>query len=185
MAEQISSRRRDQLEPGREERLAAGSCHADDPVLERLAQGLERRPHELRQLVQEQDAAMRDARLTPAGPRTAADDGRRRGRVVRSPERRLGDERVARPEEPRDSVDASHLERLHRLRLPLHEDRPRELHVLMVVTVTVIVIAIVLMAVIVHRPSLLPPPAALLMNLASSHCSISSASKRRTFVPRR
>ena len=43
-------------------------------VLERLAQCLEGRPHELGQLVEEQDAAMREARLARSRPRAAPDD---------------------------------------------------------------------------------------------------------------
>ena len=78
--------RRDQLEAGREERqpLDAGDRH--DAVLERLAQRLERRPLELGQLVEEQHASMREARLPRTRPGAAADDRGRRRAVVRCPE---------------------------------------------------------------------------------------------------
>ena len=87
----------------------------DDAVLERLAQRLERRPLELRQLVEEQDAAMREARLTRPRAGAAADDRRRRRAVVRSAERPPGDQRPLGREQPGDGVDPHHLERLARL----------------------------------------------------------------------
>ena len=48
----------------------------DDAVLERLAERLERRPLELGQLVEQQDAAVGEARLARRGAATAADDRR-------------------------------------------------------------------------------------------------------------
>ena len=68
--------RRDELEPGREERLALRARDRDDAVLERLPQRLERRPLELRQLVEQQDAVVREARLARPRAGAAADDRR-------------------------------------------------------------------------------------------------------------
>ena len=67
--------RRDELKSGRKERLALHPCDRDDAVLERLAERLERRALELRQLVQEQDASVREtclARPRPVPPPTIA-----------------------------------------------------------------------------------------------------------------
>jgi hypothetical protein len=47
-----------ELKACREHRASAGACDADDAVLERLPQRLERRPRELGELVEEQDAAV-------------------------------------------------------------------------------------------------------------------------------
>ena len=80
--------RRDETKPGREERVPADPGDRDDTVLERLPQRLEHRPRELRQLVEQEDAAVREARLAGARHGTAADDRRRRGSVMRGAERR-------------------------------------------------------------------------------------------------
>src|SRR5205823_12055327 len=85
---------------------------ADHAVFERLTQSLERRTRELRKLVEKEDAAVREARLTGARPRPSADDRRRRGRMVGRPERRRGDERSPRRQKARNGVDARDLERL-------------------------------------------------------------------------
>ena len=52
--------RRDEPEPGREQRAATDARDRHDPVLEGLPERLEHRPRKLRQLVQEEDAAMRE-----------------------------------------------------------------------------------------------------------------------------
>ena len=52
---------------------------ADHTVLERLAQRLERGPDELGQLVEQQHAVMREARLAGPRPASAADDRGGRG----------------------------------------------------------------------------------------------------------
>ena len=74
--------------------LEAGG-HAEGPpvagdghgaLFERLAQHLEGRPAELRQLVEEEDAVVGEAHLAGAGPRAAADEGHLARRVVRAPE---------------------------------------------------------------------------------------------------
>ena len=67
---------------------------------------------ELRELVEEEDSAMRERRLARTRPRTSADDGGRRGGVVRGAERRPVDERSARWEQTGDRVNPGHLERL-------------------------------------------------------------------------
>src|SRR6476620_11107234 len=102
----------DQLEP-------RGKAHAPDrarnyqlTVLERLAQGLQDGTLELRELVQQQHPEMREARLTRAQPRPAADDRRRRRAVVRRAKRRVPDQRMIGIDQPRNRVDARHLERL-------------------------------------------------------------------------
>ena len=106
-------------------------------VLERLTQDLERRLRELRQLVEEQHAVMRERDL--AGPRhaAAADHRDHRRRVVRAAERPLLHEAAARWQEARDAVDLRDLEcllarearqdgaqaaREHRLARPRHAD---------------------------------------------------------------
>jgi len=106
--------RRDQLEAGRVHGPALGTRNADDAVLERLAQGFERRADELRQLVQEQDAPVRQAHLARPRVATTPDDRRHRRTVVRRPERRIADERTLGRQQPRDGVDPGYLQRLVR-----------------------------------------------------------------------
>ena len=84
----------------------------DDAVLERLAQRLEHGPRELGQLVHQQHAAVGEARLAGPRHRTTAHDRRRRGAVVRRPERRHEDDRTPGRQRSGDGVDARHLERL-------------------------------------------------------------------------
>jgi len=87
-AEQRSSRGRDELEARRKHRPPARARDGDHAVLERLAQRLEDGALELGELVEQQDAAMRERRFAGPGPGTAADDRGRRGAVVRRAERR-------------------------------------------------------------------------------------------------
>src|SRR5204862_3819725 len=69
--------RRDELEPGREDRASGDPRDRDDAVLERLAEGFQRRPRELGKLVEQENAPVREARF--AGPDgCAAPDDRRR-----------------------------------------------------------------------------------------------------------
>jgi len=72
--------RRDQHEPSRIQRgvVRPHDCHA--PILERLAQCLQGRPRELRELVQEQHPVMRQHHLADTSPLRAADEARRGGR---------------------------------------------------------------------------------------------------------
>ena len=80
--------RRDESEPRGEEPAAADASDRDDAVLERLAQRLEHRARELRQLVEEKHASMGEADLSGPRHRPAADHRGRRCAVVRRPERR-------------------------------------------------------------------------------------------------
>src|SRR5581483_9734410 len=73
--------RRDELEPRGIDSSTLDPRHADDAVLERLAQRLERRAHELGQLVEQQHASVRQADLTRPWAAAAADDRRHRGAV--------------------------------------------------------------------------------------------------------
>ena len=80
-------------------------------VLERLAQRLQRGALELGELVEEENTAMRQARLTGSEVRAAADDGGGGSAVVRRAERRPRDERPLAVHETGDGVDPRHLER--------------------------------------------------------------------------
>ena len=78
----------DEQEVGRERerRRLPGDPH--DPVLQRLAEGVEHRRRELRQFVHEQNAPMGQRDFSePGAAAAAADERRRRRRVVRRPER--------------------------------------------------------------------------------------------------
>ena len=70
--------RPDELESRGEDRAAADSRDGDRPVLERLAQGLEHRSRELRQLVEQEHAVVREGRLSRSAAR------HRRPRSLRS-----------------------------------------------------------------------------------------------------
>ena len=113
-------RRGDEHEAGREDHhlLAADDRHV--AVLERLAQGLEARARELRELVEEQHAVMRERRLAGLGRAGAADEPRGRDGVVRRAERALGDE-PAGAAQAGDRLDARDLDRL--VRVQRREDR--------------------------------------------------------------
>ena len=94
------------------ERVPADARHGDDTVLERLPQGFEDRPRELRQLVEEEHASVCERDLAGPGARPAPDDRGGGGAVVRRANRGNGDERSPVRQEPRDRVDPGHLERL-------------------------------------------------------------------------
>ncbi len=83
-------RRRDDLEAGREGERALGPRDRHATVLQRLAQRLEARPAELPELVEKEDAPMRDRDLPGPRWRPAADEPGRRDRVVGRAERSLG-----------------------------------------------------------------------------------------------
>ena len=104
--------RRDEAEARGKEGAPADPRDGDDAVLERLTERLQHGPWELGQLVQEEHAPVREADLTRPRHRAAADHGRRRGAVVRRPERRRGDEARAGRERAGHRVDPRHLERL-------------------------------------------------------------------------
>ena len=103
--------RRDQLEARREIRLARGARDGDAPGLERLAQHLEHAALELRQLVQEQHAVVRERNL--ARPRIAAAAHQRHagGGVMRRAERAPLPARTSKPAAA-DRLDRRGLERL-------------------------------------------------------------------------
>ena len=79
--------RGDELEPRREHHGPSGPCDRDPALLERLPEGLEDVPGELRQLVEEQHATVREGDLAGRRPGPTADDRGVRGRVVRGAER--------------------------------------------------------------------------------------------------
>ena len=81
--------------------------------LERLAQRFQRRALELRQLVEEQHAEMRERDLARPGAHAAADQRRQRGRMMRVAERAAAAE-AAVGEQAGDRVDHADLERLGR-----------------------------------------------------------------------
>src|SRR5207344_3200497 len=66
--------RRDEHEAGRKDDASSGPRDRYEAVLQRLAQRLERRTLELGELVEEQHAAVREARLARPEVRPAADD---------------------------------------------------------------------------------------------------------------
>ena len=73
--------RRDELERGRKRERPAAARDGYAPLFEGLAQRLEHVPAVLRQLVQEEDAAMRETGFTGTQPARApsADEARDRG----------------------------------------------------------------------------------------------------------
>jgi len=77
----------EQREAGREGETGAGSHHGDEALLQGLAQGFEGVAPELRQLVEEEDAVVRQARLAWTGVAAAADHPGRAGAGVRAAER--------------------------------------------------------------------------------------------------
>ena len=95
--------RADEAEVGREVCTTACSHDRDNTILERLPQGLEHRARELGELVEEEHSAMREADLAGPGDRTASDDGRRRGAVMRSAKRGLTEK--ARPVPSRPAIE--------------------------------------------------------------------------------
>ena len=78
----------DELEARRELAAPGGARDADRTGLERLAQRLEDVAAVLRQLVEKQDAAMRERYLARPQPPASADHGRRGGAMVRRAKRR-------------------------------------------------------------------------------------------------
>ena len=84
----------------------------DHPVLQWLAQRLEDRARELRQLVEQEDTSVRERDLAGAWAWTTPHDRRCGRTVVGSPKRRHDDQRPLWRQEPADGVDPGHLERL-------------------------------------------------------------------------
>jgi hypothetical protein len=69
--------------------MAVGAGDADTAGFERLPQGLQGGAAELRQLVEKQDALMRQADFAGPRPRRTADQGRQGSRMMRVAERPL------------------------------------------------------------------------------------------------
>ena len=82
------------------------------PILQRLAQHLQRLRGELGQLVQEQHAPVRQADLPRARPGSTTHQPGMTGGVVRRPERPLAHQRRLRRQQSAHTVDAGHLQRL-------------------------------------------------------------------------
>ena len=78
---------RDDLDPSRIAHVPACPDDGDFTLLERLAQGVEHVPVELRELVEEERAPVRERDLAGCQPRSATDERRVAGRVVRGTER--------------------------------------------------------------------------------------------------
>jgi hypothetical protein len=90
--------------------MAADPGNGNDTVLERLAQRLEHRAGEFRELVEKEHAAMRKGDFTGTWTRPTAHDRRSRGSVVGSAKGRHRHEGPVRREQARNGVDAGHLE---------------------------------------------------------------------------
>jgi hypothetical protein len=91
-----------------------GRLYLCDAILKRLAQDLEDMALELRQLIQEQDAMVRQRHLPRQGQVAAADQAHIGDGVVGSPERAHGDDGGAPPGEAGDAMDAGGLQRVAR-----------------------------------------------------------------------
>ena len=107
--------------------MRVGAGDADAAGLQRLAQRFERGAVELRQLVEEQHALMRQADL--AGPRAqaAADQRRQRGRMMRVAERPLAQQPAA-AQPAGDRMDHADFERLGRFERRQDAGQPRRQH---------------------------------------------------------
>ena len=101
-----------ELKPRREDRVPADARDRDEPVFERLPKRLENGARELRELVHEQHASMREGDLAGARARPTSHDRRSRRAVVRSPKGRHRHERTSGGKQPADGMDPRHLERL-------------------------------------------------------------------------
>ena len=104
--------RADQHEIRREGQAALRAADGDDPVLQRLAQHLQAMLPELRHLVQEEHAAVRQADLAGPRPLPAADQPGVRDGVVRRAEGPVADQRDVAGQHAGDGVDARDVQRL-------------------------------------------------------------------------
>ena len=104
----VAGREHDRIRRKLERALAAHDLHP--ALLERLAQSIHRAAGELRQLVEEQDPAMRERDLARPRPAAAADQALSRDGVVRRSEGALGGE--ASGPDPGRAVDLGDLQRL-------------------------------------------------------------------------
>ncbi len=97
---------------GGEGERAAGAADRHDLVLQRLAQHLQRPLVELGQLIEEEDAAVRQADLAGARPAPAADQPGVADGVVRRAEGAAAHQRRPGGQQAADRVDLRHLQRL-------------------------------------------------------------------------
>ena len=103
---------RDEHDAGRERDRGQTPADRHLAVLQRLPQAFEGGETELRKLVEEQHAEMSETDLSGARGAAAADQPRRRDRVMRGPKGALGDKRNIRRKESGYAVDARDLDRL-------------------------------------------------------------------------
>src|SRR5262249_47677584 len=101
-----------ELKTRREIGEAAGARDVHTAVLERLAQRLEDMLLKFRELIEKQDATMRERDFTGMRRRAASDPTRDRDGVVRSAERSRAHEPAARCEQPGDAPDGRDLDGL-------------------------------------------------------------------------
>ena len=106
--------RADQHEIRREGQAALGAADGDRPVFERLPQHFQPVLPELRHLVQEEHAAVRQADLARPRPLPAADQAGVRDGVVRRAEGAVADQRDVAGQHAGDGVDAGDVQRLGR-----------------------------------------------------------------------
>ena len=102
--------RPDELKARGKLHVSGRAGNTDDAVLQRLTKSFQRGALELRQLVQQQNAPVRETRLAWTKPRAAADDRSGRRTVVRRAKRRLRDEGMVGVEQSRDGMDPRDLE---------------------------------------------------------------------------
>ena len=103
----------DEKERRREGHGAAGAAHPDDPLLERLAQCLQRGHRELAELIEEEDAVGGQADLAgPQGPAASTDQGDDGSLVMRRPEGRTLEQRALGHGAAGGRMDAGHRQRL-------------------------------------------------------------------------
>ena len=119
--------RRHQLKIRRQPQRPAHPHDVHRLVLERLPQPLEARPRELRQLIQKQQPAVRQAHLPRPHRRPAPEQPRHAHRVMRGPQRRLL-EQPARDRSPQKSMHLRHLERRLAVEPREQPDRPPRQH---------------------------------------------------------
>ena len=99
-----------QHETGREGDAALGAADGDDLILQRLAQHFQQRVAELRQLIEEEDAAVAEADLARLGKMPAAHQPGVGDGVVGRAERALPDQRRIRGQQAADAVNLGDLQ---------------------------------------------------------------------------
>ena len=104
--------RGDEKQVARKDQGPRGPHDRNAMLLERLPDGLQDVAPELRQLVEEQHAAVREGRFAGRGAGPAPDQTRRGNPVVGCPKRRVGQETGSGRERARDRMDLRDLDRL-------------------------------------------------------------------------